>query len=83
MTNKLFSERLNKELDSIDFPENHEQRIEALSKLIKVHRFTADSLLRGSSRPDKTILNLLAEEFEVNPDWLLRESEERLKKNGD
>lgn len=71
MLNKRFSERLNKELDNIGVPESHIERIHALSKLIKIPKFKAESLLNGAIQPDTALLNTLAQEFEVNADWLI------------
>lgn len=71
MLNRKFSERLNKELDSIGVPEATSERIEALSKIIKVPKFKAEALLTGLTSPDASLLKTLAEELEVNEDWLL------------
>jgi hypothetical protein len=71
MLNKKFSERLNKELDSIGVPETTSERIEVLSKLIKVPKFKAEALLTGLTSPDATLLKILAAELEVNENWLL------------
>ena len=71
MLNKRFSERLNKELDNIGAPESHTERVEVLSKLIKIPKFKAEALLEGATHPDSTLLNTLAQEFEVSADWLV------------
>ncbi len=71
MLNKKFSERLNKELDSIGVPEANSERIEILSKLIKIPKFKAEALLNGLTSPDAKVLKMLADEFEVNESWLL------------
>ncbi|BCA94098.1 hypothetical protein TUM19329_04590 [Legionella antarctica] len=77
MLNKRFSERLNKELDSIGAPETTAERIEVLSKLIKVPKFKAEALLNGSTTPDATLLTVLAQELEVNADWLLGKTDSK------
>lgn len=77
MLNKRFSERLNKELDSIGVPEATAERIEVLSKLIKVPKFKAEALLNGITNPDDALLKTLAQELEVNEDWLLGKSESK------
>lgn len=69
--NKRFSERLNKELDSIGVPEASDERIAVLAKLIKVPKFKAELLLSGTAIPNETILTILAQELEVNADWLI------------
>ncbi|MBA2657071.1 MAG: hypothetical protein H0U70_08825 [Tatlockia sp.] len=71
MPNKVFAERLNKELDTIGLPTRSDERIEALSKLIKIPKFKAAAFLEGISLPDELTLNRLAQEFEVSIDWLL------------
>ena len=70
MQNKKFAERLNKELDEIGVPTGSLERIEVLSKLIKVPKFKAEALLNGATYPSQDILDTLAEEFEVNVNWL-------------
>ncbi len=75
MLNKRFSERLNRELDNIGAPEPSEERIEVLSKLLKIPKFKAESLLSGAISPDEALLNTLAAEFEVTADWLVGKSE--------
>ena len=75
MLNKRFSERLNSELDNIGAPESSAERIEVLSKLIKIPKFKAEALLNGATNPDEKLLNILAQEFEVNADWLVGKSE--------
>lgn len=71
MLNKKFSERLNKELDNIGVPEATIERIEILSKLIKIPKFKAEALLNGLTSPDAKVLKTLADELEVNENWLL------------
>lgn len=75
MLNKRFSERLNHELDNIGAPELNAERVEVLSKLVKIPKFKAEALLNGATSPDEALLNTLAEEFEVNADWLMGKSE--------
>jgi hypothetical protein len=77
MLNKRFSERLNRELDSIGVPEATTERIEVFSKLLKIPRFKAEALLNGMSNPDEALLKALAEELEVNAEWLLGKSDHK------
>lgn len=77
MLNRKFSERLNKELDSIGVPEATTERIEVLSKLIKVPKFKAEALLNGLTRPDAMLLKTIANELEVNEDWLLGKNDSK------
>jgi len=75
MSNRQFSERLNKELDNIGAPEHNEERVEVFAKLIKIPRFKAEALLNGTMIPDASLLEILAQELEVNAEWLIGESE--------
>lgn len=77
MLYRRFSERLNKELDNIGVPETNQERIEALSKLIKIPKFKAEALLNGITKPDETVLKILANELEVNVDWLIGKSDSK------
>lgn len=77
MSLKQFAERLNQELDEIGVPQRNHERIEILAKLIKLPKFKAEELLKGRITPDDSTLNLLAEEFEVKPAWLIGQSEDR------
>jgi hypothetical protein len=80
MPNKLFSERLNRELDNIGVPPRNEERVEAFAKLIKLPKFKAEAFLNGAVLPDNQLLALIAEELEVNADWLVGKSEQKQKK---
>ena len=77
MSNKQFSERLNKELDDIGVPERSDERIEVFSKLIKVPRFKAEAILNGHTTIDAPLLDVLAEELEVSGEWLLGKTDKR------
>ena len=80
MTNKLFADRLNKELDAIGVPQRSEERIDAFSKLVKVPKFKAEAFLNGITVPDAELLTRIAEELEVSSDWLIGKDEPRHKK---
>ncbi len=77
MVNKQFSERLHKELDEIGVPQRSDERVEIFAKLIKVPRYKAEAILNGNLTLDAPLVSLLAEEFEVNVDWLLGKSDKR------
>lgn len=77
MLNKRLSERLNKELDNIGVPESTMERIEILSKLIKIPKFKAEALLNGITNPDQALLDALARELEVNADWLIGKTDSK------
>ena len=77
MSNKQFSERLNKELDDIGVPQRNDERVEVFSKLIKVPRFKAEAILNGNTNPEAPLMKLLTDELEVSADWLLGKSDKR------
>jgi hypothetical protein len=81
MPNKEFAERLNKELDAIGAPPRVVDRIEVFAKLVKIPKFKAEAFLDGITVPDAVLLERIADEFEVNSDWLIGKSEQRQKKN--
>jgi len=83
MSNKLFSERLNKELDDIGVPLLVNERVDVFAKLTNVPKFKAEALLSGTALPDADLLALLANELEVNGEWLVGKSDQRLKKPRD
>lgn len=78
MVNKVFSERLNKELDNIGAPEAILERIAVLSKLIKAPKFKSEALLNGIVNPEDPLLDVLASELEVKKDWLLGKNATRV-----
>lgn len=71
MAHKVFAERLNKELDSMDVPRHHSERTAVLAKLIHVPRFKAQAYLDGIYLPDEQIMVTLCQELEVEQDWLM------------
>ena len=77
MSNKEFSERLNKELDEIGVPLRADERIEVFAKLIHIPRFKAEAILNGYTNLDAPLLNVIANELEVSADWLLGKSDNR------
>lgn len=77
MVNRVFTERLNRELDNLGLPELMIDRIDALAKLIKIPKFKAQSLLDGAVSLEDPVLSTLAEELEVSPDWLLGKQDQK------
>lgn len=75
MGNKQFSERLHQELDKMDVPQHSDERIEAFSKLLRIPRFQAETILNGHIPHDEALLHHIALELEVNLDWLLGKDE--------
>ncbi len=71
MANRQFCERLNKELDDIGLPQNSMERVDALAKLLKIPRFQAELLLNGNKKPTDPLISALADELEVQAEWLV------------
>ena len=78
MSNKLFAERLNRELDTIGVPILEMERIDVFAKLLHIPKFKADAILHGITVPHGELLQKLADELEVNPDWLVGRSNEKV-----
>ena len=70
MSKKQFAERLNIALDDIGAPTAYLERIDALAKLLKIHRFKAESLLNGESMPDESLRALICDELDIKIDDL-------------
>lgn len=70
---RLFSQRLNHCLDESEAPESSRERASILSKMIDIPKQQAWSLVEGQQLPDAETLQKIANEFEVDPKWLLGE----------
>ena len=81
MTDKQFSERLNKELDNIEFPPHQDERVDAFSKMFHIPKFKAEAILNGIYLPEENLLQIIADELEINADWLKGKSEQRQRKS--
>lgn len=71
MTNRIFAQRLNSELDEMGMPQRMDERIEVFAKFIKAPRFKAEEILNGTRVPGEDMLKLIANELEVSTNWLL------------
>lgn len=81
MPHKQFAERLNRELDNIGVPMQGDERIDAFAKLVKIPKFKAQAILNGISMPNQELLEIIASELELNPEWLTGVSDNKLHKN--
>lgn len=68
---KHFSEQLNRALDDLDVPILMRERASALCKMLDIPKQQAYSLLEGHAVPDDELLQRIAMELEVEPEWLL------------
>lgn len=70
MNSKVFSQRFNRELCSLGFPEELAEKTKAVSKVFGVTRHLANSMIFGNILPDRDKLDTIAEILEVCPLWL-------------
>lgn len=70
MNSKVFSQRFNRELSSLGFPEELTEKTKAVSKVFGVTRHLANSLIFGHMLPDMDQLDRICEILEVCPQWL-------------
>jgi hypothetical protein len=69
-TAKHFAERLNNCLDDTGAPIQVRERAAILSRVLDIPKQQAWSLLEGNQLPDTNLLQRIANEFEVDPQWL-------------
>ncbi|HAT1658676.1 TPA: hypothetical protein RG395_001918 [Legionella pneumophila] len=70
MNSKVFSQRFNRELAALGFPEDLAEKTKAVSKVFGVTRHLANAMIFGHVLPDKEELDKIAEILEVCPQWL-------------
>ncbi len=70
MNNKVFSQRFNRELALLDFPEDITEKTKAVAKVFGVTRHLANAMLFGHLLPSPDQLDKIAEILEVCPQWL-------------
>jgi hypothetical protein len=70
MNNKVFSQRFNRELSMLGFPEELNEKIKAISKVFDVTRHLANSMIFGQMMPPHDKVDRIAEILEVCPQWL-------------
>jgi hypothetical protein len=70
MNSKVFSQRFNRELATLGFPEELAEKTKAVSKVFGVTRHMANSMIFGHALPNDEQLDKIAEILEVCPSWL-------------
>ena len=68
-----FAQKLNHCLDSMEAPPSTRERAVILSKLLNIPKQQARSLLEGHQIPDSLLLEKMAVEFDMDPQWFSRE----------
>lgn len=66
----MFSQRFNRELATLGFPEELTEKIKAVAKVFGVTRHLANSMIFGHILPNHEQLDRIAEILEVCPQWL-------------
>lgn len=70
MNSKVFSQRFNRELSLLGFPEDLTEKKTAVSKVFGVTRHLANAMIFGNLLPSPEQLDKIAEILEVCPQWL-------------
>ncbi|WED42744.1 hypothetical protein [Legionella cardiaca] len=70
MNSKVFSQRFNRELSLLGFPEELAEKTKAVSKVFGVTRHLANAMIFGHLLPSPEQLDKIAEVLEVCPQWL-------------
>lgn len=71
MNSKVFSQRFNRELATLGFPEELTEKTKAVSKVFDVSRHLANSFIFGHLLPGHEQLDKIAAILEVCPQWLI------------
>jgi hypothetical protein len=70
MNSKVFSQRFNRELSMLGFPDDLNEKIKAISKVFGVTRHLANAMIFGQMLPPESQLDKIAQTLEVCPQWL-------------
>lgn len=70
MNCKTFSQRFNRELSQLGFPEELTEKTKAVAKVFGVTRHLANAMIFGHVLPSSEQLDKIAEVLEVCPQWL-------------
>ena len=74
---KVFSQRFNRELASMDLPDDLNEKIKAIAKVFSVTRHLANAMIFGHLLPSEEQLDRMAEIFDVCPQWLGGKTDKR------
>lgn len=70
MNSKVFSQRFNRELMLLGFPDELNEKTKAVSKVFGVTRHLANGMIFGHNLPTVLELDKIAQVLEVCPHWL-------------
>jgi len=77
MNSKVFSQRFNRELSMLGFPEDIIEKTKAVRKVFGVTHHLANAMLFGHMLPPDDQLDKIAEILEVCPQWLSGKTERK------
>lgn len=77
MNSKVFSQRFNRELSLLGFPEDLAEKTKAVAKVFGVTRHLANAMIFGNMLPPDDELNKIADILEVCPLWLSGQTEKK------
>ena len=77
MNSKVFSQRFNRELSLLGFPEEITEKTKAVSKVFGVTRHLANAMIFGHVLPSDEQLDKIAQILEVCPQWLSGKTERK------
>lgn len=77
MNSKVFSQRFNRELSLLGFPEELSEKTKAVAKVFGVTRHLANAMIFGHMLPPDEQLDKIAEILEVCPQWLGGQTERK------
>lgn len=70
MNSKVFSQRFNRELSLLGFPDELNEKTKAVAKVFGVSRHLANAMIFGHLLPAADVLDKIAAILEVCPQWL-------------
>jgi hypothetical protein len=70
MNSKVFSQRFNRELSLLGFPDEVTEKTKAIAKVFGVTRHLANAMIFGHMLPPPVELDKISEILEVCPQWL-------------
>jgi len=82
MNCKVFSQRFNRELSLLGFPEELTEKTKAVAKVFGVTRHLANAMIFGHVLPSNEQLDKIAEVLEVCPHWLSGVTDKKDRKKG-
>lgn len=77
MNVKVFSQRFNRELYTMELPDDLAEKTKAIAKVFSVTRHMANAMIFGNIVPPQEQLERIAQILDVCPKWLSGETDKR------